>query len=77
VGRPPITHPYYPPYYPYYLLQHLSEARAKAVTAALTAQYGIAAARLAPYGCGPLAPVASNDTEEGKAKNRRVELFKR
>jgi outer membrane protein OmpA-like peptidoglycan-associated protein len=55
----------------------LSEARAKAVVAALTTQYGIAASRLSPYGCGRLAPVASNDSEEGKAKNRRVELVKR
>jgi hypothetical protein len=34
-------------------------------------------ARLVPYGVGPLAPVASNDTDEGRAKNRRVELVKR
>jgi outer membrane protein OmpA-like peptidoglycan-associated protein len=54
----------------------LSEARAKAVVAALTAK-GIAVARLSAFGCGPLAPVASNDTEEGRAKNRRVELVKR
>lgn len=55
----------------------LSEARAKAVVAALTTKQGIAASRLSAYGCGPLAPVASNDTEEGRAKNRRVELVKR
>lgn len=54
----------------------LSEARAKAVVAALTAK-GITASRLSAYGCGPLAPVASNGTEDGKAKNRRVELVKR
>jgi len=35
-----------------------------------------AAARLNGRGVGPLAPVASNDTEEGRAKNRRVELVK-
>ncbi len=55
----------------------LSEERAKAVSTALIGQYGIAAARLSAHGVGPLAPVASNDTEEGRAKNRRVELVKR
>jgi len=54
----------------------LSQARAEAVVQALTGKYGIAASRLRPYGVGPLSPVASNDTEEGKAKNRRVELVK-
>jgi outer membrane protein OmpA-like peptidoglycan-associated protein len=55
----------------------LSDARAKAVVAALTTKYGVAATRLAAFGCGPLAPVASNDKEAGRAKNRRVELVKR
>ncbi len=40
------------------------------------AVYGIAAFRMKAFGNGPYAPVASNDTEEGKAKNRRVELVK-
>ncbi len=52
----------------------LSQARAQSVVSALTAKYGISAARLVPYGAGPYAPVASNKTEEGRAKNRRVEL---
>jgi outer membrane protein OmpA-like peptidoglycan-associated protein len=52
----------------------LSKRRAAAVVAALTAKHGIAAARLRPEGVGPLAPVASNKTEDGRAKNRRVEL---
>jgi flagellar motor protein MotB len=55
----------------------LSQARADAVVKALTARHGVGAQRLKPYGVGPLAPVASNDTDEGKAKNRRVELVKR
>ena len=39
-------------------------------------KYGIQAARLKSYGVASLSPVASNDNEEGKAKNRRVELVK-
>jgi outer membrane protein OmpA-like peptidoglycan-associated protein len=55
----------------------LSRARAQAVVGALVGQYGIAAARLDPHGLGPLAPVASNATDEGRQKNRRVELVAR
>ena len=51
----------------------LSNARAAAVVKALTAA-GIDAKRLTAHGDGPFAPVASNTTEEGRAKNRRVEL---
>ena len=40
----------------------------------LTTKHGVAAARLRAVGAGPTSPVASNATEEGKAKNRRVEL---
>lgn len=54
----------------------LSRRRAAAVVQALTTKHGIAAARLRPDGVGPYAPVASNDTEDGRAKNRRVELVK-
>lgn len=54
----------------------LSKARAEAVAAALVSGHGVAAARLKGYGVGPLAPVASNDAEDGRAKNRRVELVK-
>lgn len=52
----------------------LSQARAEAVVKTLTGGYGIDAGRLKAYGVGPLAPVASNNTDEGRAKNRRVEL---
>jgi OOP family OmpA-OmpF porin len=46
------------------------------VVQALVSLYGIPAARLRGYGVGPLAPVASNDNDDGRAKNRRVELVK-
>lgn len=54
----------------------LSLDRANAVVQELVAAHGIAAARLKAGGVGPLAPVAANDSEEGRAKNRRVELVK-
>jgi len=52
----------------------LSQARADAVAKVLTTKFGVAAQRLKAYGVGQLAPVAPNKTEEGRAKNRRVEL---
>jgi len=55
----------------------LAERRAAAVVAALVAEHGISADRLSPHGVGPLAPVGSNDTEVGRALNRRVELVKK
>lgn len=57
--------------------RQLSERRAKAVVKALVEKHGIAAKRLTPVGVGMAAPVASNDGETGRAKNRRVELVKR
>jgi OOP family OmpA-OmpF porin len=54
----------------------LSEKRAASVVHALVSDYGIDSSRLKPAGVGYLAPVQSNDTEEGRAKNRRVELVK-
>ena len=55
--------------------QELSEGRAQAVVALLTAK-GIDAARLTAAGFGSTQPVADNGTQEGKARNRRVELVK-
>jgi outer membrane protein OmpA-like peptidoglycan-associated protein len=52
----------------------LAKQRAEAVVSALVNDHRIAAARLIANGVGPLAPVASNAAEEGRAKNRRVEL---
>jgi OOP family OmpA-OmpF porin len=54
----------------------LSKRRAAAVVTALTTTHKIAATRLHADGVGPLAPVASNDSDAGRAKNRRVELVK-
>jgi OmpA-OmpF porin, OOP family len=52
----------------------LSSRRADAVVRALAADHAIDPERLVPHGLGPLAPVATNRTEDGRAKNRRVEL---
>jgi OmpA-OmpF porin, OOP family len=52
----------------------LSRRRATSVARELSAKYGIAANRLDAFGCGLYSPVASNEAEEGRAKNRRVEL---
>lgn len=54
----------------------LSENRAKAVMSAIVAA-GVSADRLSAAGFGAERPVADNRTEEGKAKNRRVELVKK
>jgi OmpA-OmpF porin, OOP family len=54
----------------------LSQDRAEAVLQALVRSHGISPARLRAYGCGQFAPVESNDTDQGRAKNRRVELIK-
>ena len=53
----------------------LSQRRAEAVVKALT-QSGIAGARLRAAGFGAAKPIADNATDEGRARNRRVELVK-
>ncbi|MDZ7824329.1 MAG: OmpA family protein [Ahrensia sp.] len=53
--------------------QRLSEARATEVLKYLVTS-GIASARLAAVGFGETSPIATNDTEEGKAQNRRIEF---
>jgi OmpA-OmpF porin, OOP family len=55
--------------------QTLSEKRAQAVVAWLTS-HGIEASRLSAKGWGSSKPVEDNTTEDGRAKNRRVELVK-
>ncbi|WP_131458419.1 DUF4892 domain-containing protein [Jiulongibacter sediminis] len=54
----------------------LSEQRAQAVSLSLQKDYGIAANRLKAAGVGPVAPVSDNVSEEGRSKNRRVELVR-
>ncbi|MCU0236519.1 MAG: OmpA family protein [Acidobacteria bacterium] len=54
----------------------LSQDRAEAVLKALVGEHGIAPARLRSFGCGQFAPLASNDSDAGRARNRRVELVK-
>ena len=55
--------------------QTLSDKRAQAVVAWLTS-HGVAASRLTAKGFGASKPVADNGSEDGRAKNRRVELVK-
>lgn len=55
----------------------LSRERAAAVVAALASGHAIPRERVTPEGVGPLAPVAANDAEAGRAKNRRVEMVLR
>lgn len=52
--------------------QRLSEARAIAVKTMLTNEFGVAPNRLSTVGYGYDRPIAPNDTEEGRAMNRRV-----
>jgi OmpA-OmpF porin, OOP family len=54
----------------------LSERRAQSVVRELVAHYSISNDRLFPFGVSFAAPAASNDAEEGRAKNRRVELVR-
>jgi len=54
----------------------LSKRRADAVKQALTTQYHVSPAKLTTAGFGATRPKESNDTPEGRARNRRVELVK-
>jgi outer membrane protein OmpA-like peptidoglycan-associated protein len=55
----------------------LSKDRANAVANELVSKYGIGKNQITPGGVGPLSPLASNETKDGMAKNRRVELVKK
>lgn len=52
----------------------LSQKRADAIVAALVTKHSIATKRLFPVGVSFASPVATNSTDDGRAKNRRVEL---
>ncbi len=54
--------------------ERLSQQRAEAVTRYLN-QHGVASGRLIAQGRGPSDPIGNNATEEGRAQNRRVELY--
>ena len=53
----------------------LSQRRADSVTKLLQDKFGIEGKRLTSLGFGKTYPVATNETDEGKAKNRRVTIF--
>lgn len=53
----------------------LSVARATSITRMMNEKYGVAATRMTASGRGEYFPKASNDTAEGKAKNRRTEII--
>jgi outer membrane protein OmpA-like peptidoglycan-associated protein len=53
--------------------QTLSEKRANSVASYLSS-HGVPSARMVTHGAGEAHPVASNDTEEGRSQNRRVEI---
>ncbi len=54
----------------------LSRRRAEAVKSVLVSQFNIDGARLSTAGLGAAKPIDSNDTPQGRAQNRRVELVK-
>jgi outer membrane protein OmpA-like peptidoglycan-associated protein len=54
----------------------LSKRRAEAVKAVLVSQLGVDASRLTTAGLGATRPIDSNDTPQGRAQNRRVELVR-
>jgi outer membrane protein OmpA-like peptidoglycan-associated protein len=54
----------------------LARERAAAVVKALVEEHGVDRARLEPHGVGPLVPRATNASDTGRGKNRRVELVK-
>jgi OmpA-OmpF porin, OOP family len=61
----------------YSMNQKLSKSRAESVKNYLVTKYKISATRLTGDGVGPVCPVTTNDKEEGRMLNRRVEIVKK
>ena len=61
----------------YAMNQKLSKARSESVKSYLESKYAISNIRMAADGAGSICPVTTNDTEEGRALNRRVEIVKK
>jgi OOP family OmpA-OmpF porin len=57
--------------------QALSEKRAQAVVTDYLVKAGLPASRFTAVGYGSTQPIASNETDEGKAQNRRIEFVVR
>ena len=57
--------------------QKLSKSRGESIKNYLVSKYNIAPNRLTGDGVGPVCPVSSNDTEEGRTLNRRVEIVQK
>jgi outer membrane protein OmpA-like peptidoglycan-associated protein len=53
----------------------LSRKRAEAVAAYLTSEFQMPAFRLSSVGYGETQPIANNDTEQGRARNRRIDII--
>lgn len=53
----------------------LSRRRAEAVSAYLTSEFGLPAFRLSSVGYGETQPIANNDTEQGRTRNRRIDVI--
>lgn len=53
----------------------LSRRRAEAVSAYLTTELNVPAFRISPVGYGETQPIANNDTEQGRERNRRIDVI--
>jgi outer membrane protein OmpA-like peptidoglycan-associated protein len=53
----------------------LSRRRAEAVSAFLTTELNVPAFRLSSVGYGETQPIANNDTEQGRERNRRIDII--